>query len=68
MQYNKKCKTNKMCKTVSWDLINSNMNRDVQGGCANGLYRVCTHNTCQFLLKVGDVLVTQFQLGCEGIA
>ncbi len=33
-----------MCKTVYWDLINSNMNkRDVQEGCANGLYRVCTH-------------------------
>ncbi len=47
MQYNKKCKTNKMCKTVYWDLINSNMNRDVQVGCANGLYRVytCSNNT-----------------------
>ncbi len=29
----KKCKTNKMCKTVYWDLINSNMNRDVHTGC-----------------------------------
>ncbi len=32
----KKCKTNKMfvyCKIVYWDLINSNMNRDVQTGC-----------------------------------
>ncbi len=38
------CKTNKMCKTVYWDLINSNMNRDVQEGFANGLYRVCTHS------------------------
>ncbi len=27
----------KMCNTV--DLINSNMNRDVQEGCANGLDR-----------------------------
>ncbi len=34
-----------MCKTVYWDLINSNMNRDVQEGCANGLYRVCTHSS-----------------------
>ncbi len=33
-------------KTVYWDLINSNMNkRDVQEGCANGLYRVCTHGS-----------------------
>ncbi len=32
-------------KTVYWDL-NSNMNkRDVQEGCANGLYRVCTHSS-----------------------
>ncbi len=30
-------------KTVYWGLINSNMNkRDVQDGCANGFYRVCT--------------------------
>ncbi len=34
-----------MCKTVYWDLINSNMNRDVQDGCANGLYWVCTHSS-----------------------
>ncbi len=39
------CKTNKMCKTVYWDLINSNVNRDVQEGCANGLYQVCTHSS-----------------------
>jgi len=33
-------------KTVYWVLINSNMNkRDVQEGCANGLYRVCTHSS-----------------------
>ncbi len=31
-----------MTKTVYWDFINSNMNRDVQEGCANGLYRVYT--------------------------
>ncbi len=37
---------NKMCKTVYWGLINSNMNkRDVQEGCANGLYRVCTQSS-----------------------
>ncbi len=36
-----------MCKTVYWDLINSNMNRDVQEECANRLYRVytCSSNT-----------------------
>ncbi len=35
-----------MCKNSIWDLINSNMNkRDVQEGCANGLYRVCTHSS-----------------------
>ncbi len=34
-----------MYKTVYWDLINSNMNRDVQEGCANGLDRVCTHSS-----------------------
>ncbi len=28
----KKCTTNKMCTTVYWDLINSNMNRDVARG------------------------------------
>ncbi len=40
------CKTNKMFKTVYWDLINSNMNRrDVQEGCADGLYRVCSHSS-----------------------
>ncbi len=40
---------NKMCKKLYWGLINSNMNkRDVQEGCANGLYRLCTQssNTC----------------------
>ncbi len=41
MQNNKMCK-----KTVYWDLINSNMNkRDVQEGCANGLYRICTQSS-----------------------
>ncbi len=35
-----------MQKTVYWDLINSNMNkRDVQEGCAHGLYRVCTQSS-----------------------
>ncbi len=38
-----------MCNRIKsanhWDLINSNMNRDVQEGCANGLYRVCTHSS-----------------------
>ncbi len=35
-----------MHKTVNWDLINSSMNkRDVQEGCANGLYRVCTQSS-----------------------
>ncbi len=29
----KSAKTNKMCKPVYWDLINSNMDRDVQTGC-----------------------------------
>ncbi len=33
-----------MCKPVYWDLINSNMNRDVQEGCANVLYLACTHS------------------------
>ncbi len=33
-------------KTVYWGLINSNMNkRDVQEGCANGLYWVCTQSS-----------------------
>ncbi len=41
---NKMCTTNKMCNTVYWDLINSNMNRDVQEECANRLYWVCTHS------------------------
>ncbi len=46
MQWNKKCNTIRCAKTVYWDLINSNMNkRDVQVGCANGLYRVCTQSS-----------------------
>ncbi len=42
---NKMCKKNKMYITVYWDLIDSNMNRNVQEGCANWLYRVCTHSS-----------------------
>ncbi len=38
----KSAKQIRCAKTVYWDLINSNMNRDVQEGCANGLYWVCT--------------------------
>ncbi len=42
----KSAKKIRCAKTVYWDLLNSNMNkRDVQEGCANGLYRVCTHNS-----------------------
>ncbi len=42
----KNAKQIRCAKTVFWDLINSNMNkRDVQEGCANGLYRVCTHSS-----------------------
>ncbi len=42
----KSAKQIRCAKTVYWDLINSNMNkRDVQEGCANGLYRVCTHSS-----------------------
>ncbi len=38
MQYNK------MCNTVV-DLMNNNISRNVQEGCANRLYRVCTHSS-----------------------
>ncbi len=42
----KSAKQIRCAKTVYWDLIKSNMNkRDVQEGCANGLYRVCTHSS-----------------------
>ncbi len=42
----KSAKQIRCAKTVYWELINSNMNkRDVQEGCANGLYRVCTHSS-----------------------
>ncbi len=40
-----------MCNTIKFaiqytvDLINNNINRDVQEGCANRLYRVCTHSS-----------------------
>ncbi len=42
----KKYKTNKMCKK-QYTGTYSNMNRDVQEGCVNGLYRVytCSSNT-----------------------
>ncbi len=71
MQLNKKCKPNKMCKTVYWDLINSNMNRDVQEGCANGLYRVytCNSNTddenmnvLRLIMSLVNVYETEFVL------
>ncbi len=53
MQNNKMCK-----KTVYWDLINSNMKkRDVQEGCANGLYRVCTQSS-----NTGDENMNVLQL------
>ncbi len=35
---NKMCKTNKLCKPVYWDLINSNMDRDVQTGCTGYIH------------------------------
>ncbi len=59
-------------KTVYWDLINSNMDkRDVQEGCANGLYRVCTHssntddenmNVLQLIMILVSVYETGFVL------
>ncbi len=47
-------------KTVYWDLINSNMNkRDVQTGCANGLYRVCTlHYTTVTLIYEKEIVIS----------
>ncbi len=57
MQWNKKCKTIDVQKTVYWGLINSNMNkRDVQEGCANGLYWVCTQSS-----NTGDESMDVFQ-------
>ncbi len=44
-----------MQKTVYWDLINSNMNRDVQEGCANG----CTgyiHVAAIRMMRIVNVL------------
>ncbi len=58
-----------MCKTIYWDLINSNMNRDVQEGCANGFYRVdtCSSNTddedinvLQLIMSLVNVYETEF--------
>ncbi len=74
MQKNKKCKTHQLrcAKIVYWDLIHSNMNkRDVQEGCANGLYRVCTHssntddenmNVLQLTMSLVSVYETGFVL------
>ncbi len=64
------CTTNKMCNTVYWDLINSNMNRDVQEECANRLYWVCTHsnntddenmNVLQLIMSLVNVYETEFE-------
>ncbi len=68
----KSAKQIRYAKTVYWDLINSNMNkRDVQEGCANGLYRVCTHsshtddenmNVLQLIMSLVNVYETGFVL------
>ncbi len=68
----KSAKQIRCAKTVYWDLINSNMNRrDVQEGCANGLYRVCTHssntddenmNVLQLIMSLVNVYETEFVL------
>ncbi len=43
VQWNKKCKTIRCAKN---SILGLNMNkRDVQEGCANGLYRVCTQSS-----------------------
>ncbi len=64
MQWNKKCKPIRCAKTVYWDLINSNMNkRDVQEGCANGLYRVCTHSSNMDVLQLTMSLVSVYETG-----
>ncbi len=59
-----------MCKNSILGLNNSNMNkRDVQEGCANGLYRVCTHssntddenmNVLQLIMSLVKVYETGF--------
>ncbi len=61
-----------MCKNSILGLINSNMNkRNVQTGCANGLYRVCTHssntddenmNVLQLKMSLVNVYETEFVL------
>ncbi len=66
------CNRTKSAKPVYWDLINSNMTkRDVQEGCANGLYRVCTHssnmddenmNVLQLIISLVSVYETGFVL------
>ncbi len=68
----KSAKQIRCAKTVYWDFINSNMNkRDVQEGCANGLYRVCTHssntddenmNVLQLIMSLVSVYETEFVL------
>ncbi len=68
----KSVKQIRCAKTVYWDLINSNMNkRDVLEGCANGLYRVCTHssntddenmNVLQLIMSLVSVYETGFVL------
>ncbi len=62
----KSAKQIRCAKTVYWDLINSNMNkRDVQEGCANGLYRVCTHSSntvLQLIMSLVSVYETGFVL------
>ncbi len=68
----KSTKQIRCAKTVYWDLINSKMNRrDVQEGCANGLYRVCTHssktddenmNVLQLIMSLVNVYETEFVL------
>ncbi len=68
----KSAKQIRCAKTVYWDLINSNMNRrDVQEGCVNGFYRVCTHssntedenmNVLQLIMSLVSVYETGFVL------
>ncbi len=66
------CSKIKLAKQYTEDLINSNMNRDVQEECANGLYRVCTcssntddeNNECFAVNKLSlvNVYETEFVL------
>ncbi len=55
------CNRIKSANTVYWDLINSNMNRrDVQEGCAKGLYRVytCSSNTDDENMNVLQLIIS----------